>query len=591
MDLTGATAVKLDMAYGRLYAAGEGIRTLERLPGTAVNPQRRAYELTLTLENLRAIRDALGYEKPRFWAACSPALKEWARIASQSERLVADLHARLDGGHRREFPWCDQRAGNEAPGWAPVHEVEDGRWKYRGPFEHQRVMATVAAELDGCAFLAEMGTAKTRSAVEALQFHVGRGAIDVALVLCPARVMGTWEREIQNWGDGTTLRPVMLAGSIDSRVKLVRGLIGEDVRGVVLILNYEAMPHKRMVDALDALFRAQRCALLCDEMHRVKNAQAKTTKGTMRLAHRARWRLGLTGTLYTNGLEDVWSQWYVVDLGLEFGPNLVQFRRQWMRESFDGFGWDARPGSEIEVGKRLRKRGVRYRKDECLDLPPKVYQVQHVELSAEQKKAYSQMEEELIAEIGEGDDAWVSRASITLTKFLRLSQITSGHLHAPDGSTHRFKPNPKLDALLEILRETEDQVLVWAWFREDVRMILDALRDMNVGSLAGDDYQNVMDRFQRGELRVVVGNPASGGLGLTLTAASTAIYYSQGFGLEVRSQSEDRCHRAGSERHRSVTYIDLIARGSIDEMILQALVQKKTVAELVQDLRLAVNEH
>jgi SNF2 family DNA or RNA helicase len=430
-----------------------------------------------------------------------------------------------------------------------------------------------------------MGTGKTRAAAEALAAKMHAGELRFAVVLCPKRVMGTWAREIDTWTRGS-LRPVILEGATSERARAIREL---QETGTVLILNYEALRYPGMMGALIGLLQRAPTALIPDEMHRIRNPSAQQSKLTLKLASLAAWRVGLTGTPVIQGAHDVWSQWYAVDLGQAFGANFVQFRREW----FDVNPWtyevQPRAGAEHAIGERMRARGLRYRKEDCLDLPPKLYETQEVEPTDEQARAYRQMRDELVATLNDPENP--ATAANQLTAIMRLAQITSGFLPMEDGRVHVFAPNPKLLLLDELLDELllDNSVIVWCWYRHDVATLRARYARHHPSIIQGGqtsaDSEAQMARFQNRQTRLLIANQASGGLGISLTAASVAIYYSQNFSLEHRLQSEDRCHRAGSEIHNRVTYIDLMMRGTVDEVIQQALARKLSVAEMVVDLR------
>jgi SNF2 family DNA or RNA helicase len=180
-----------------------------------------------------------------------------------------------------------------------------------------------------------------------------------------------------------------------------------------------------------------------------------------------------------------------------------------------------------------------------------------------------------------------------LTEVLRLHQITCGFLNTDSGEIHEFKNNPKLKELLNILEETEDKCIIWANYVYNIEMIKTKLKERYgkeaVVSIYGKDSVDVrkkaVERFQSDDrCRFLVGNPTTGGYGLTLTAARNVIYYSNSYNLEVRLQSEDRAHRIGQSS--KVTYIDLIVKDSIDTMILGSLegkvkISAKTLGEEV----------
>ena len=615
-----APIVKVAAAYGRLYVSGSHAHLLRKLPGATMHERTRSIQLSLTLDSLRGIRRTLGVDKARMASYCTPEVLRWAKAAGTQERQMTDLHARIAAGYRADLPWADTRAGTVADANANELHVEwvNGVrvWKYRAPFEHQKVMATVATELDGAAFLCEQGTGKTRAALEAAAAKVRAGLIDVVLVLCPRGVMNTWQRETRWWAPSLT--PVQLRDSIVRRREYLQHMVQA---GQVLILNYDVLAD--LQEAIVAMCGSRRVMMVCDEMHRLRNAQTLTAQAAMEVCRHVAARLGQTGTPVANGAQDVWSQWYVVDLGQTFGANFVQFRREFFTEYSWSWSIEPQEGALDRIGQKMRLRGLRYRKEDCLDLPPKVYEVEEVEMGRDQAQAYEEMKRWLVAwlrgersdlpadaeaaEPGDSDedlgplnaDGKRASAANQLVAILRLTQITSGFVTAEDGAVHAFTPNPKLKRMEELVREHVRhgrQVIVWAHYKNDINAILDTLRDLPCVRIDGSQTgkRGEIDRdlaestFMNGTARVLVANPAAGGVGLNLQAGSVAIYYSQTYSLINRLQSEDRCHRSGSEIHNKVTYIDLVCTGSIDETVREALAGKKDVADAVVDLKRAL---
>jgi SNF2 family DNA or RNA helicase len=234
-----------------------------------------------------------------------------------------------------------------------------------------------------------------------------------------------------------------------------------------------------------------------------------------------------------------------------------------------------------ELSKKLDKFSYRVLKEDCLDLPEKVFVTRNVELSDEQKKMYLTMKNAAIAE----QNGKVMSSMSALTTLLRLHQITCGHMKTDDGETLSIKNN-RLTALMDCLEETEGKVIIWANYREDIKNIVDSLKKA-YGEASTVEYHGGVDpkvrqehialfQEKNGPARYFVGNAQTGGYGITLTAANTVIYYSNNYDLEKRLQSEDRAHRIGQTG--SVTYIDLVAEKTIDDRIIKSLKNKINIA-------------
>jgi SNF2 family DNA or RNA helicase len=238
----------------------------------------------------------------------------------------------------------------------------------------------------------------------------------------------------------------------------------------------------------------------------------------------------------------------------------------------------------------LDKFSYRVLKEDCLDLPDKVYMKRNVPLTPEQIKAYESMKENAVAVLQNSQ----TTAASALAQMIRLHQITCGHIKTDAGEVKHLKNN-RVNELLNILEEIDGKVIIWAIYRHDIQKIREILSERygeeTVESFYGDtpeiDRQDIVIRFQDREdpLRFFIGNPRTGGYGLTLTASNTVVYYSNSYDLEIRLQSEDRAHRISQTK--KVTYIDLMSEGTVDEFIIKNLRGKINLANKVlgEDLK------
>jgi SNF2 family DNA or RNA helicase len=234
-----------------------------------------------------------------------------------------------------------------------------------------------------------------------------------------------------------------------------------------------------------------------------------------------------------------------------------------------------------ELSEKLKPFSYRCLKDDCLDLPKKTYMKRVIELSDEQKKLYKQMKEKALAVL---NGKMVTSATV-MTQLMRLHQITCGHFKSDDGDVQKIKSR-RLDQLMDLLDEVEGKAVIWAHYRHDIEIILDEVKrkhgDNSIVTYYGDtsteDRQNAIKAIQdpNSPVRFLLGTPQTGGYGITLTGASTMIYYSNGYDLEKRQQSEARIDRIGQEK--PMTYIDIIAEETIDEKIVEALRRKVNIA-------------
>ena len=236
-----------------------------------------------------------------------------------------------------------------------------------------------------------------------------------------------------------------------------------------------------------------------------------------------------------------------------------------------------------ELSERLQPFSYRVLKEDCLDLPPKNFTKRHIVLTGEQRKAYDQMKKAAMAVL----NGKVTTTMTVLTQLMRLHQITCGHFTADDGSTQLI-PSNRITELMNVLEETEGKAIIWANYQRDVTQIIENITKVYGPGSVVDYYgltpqekrQDNIKKFQNNEnCRFIVGTTQTGGYGITLTQANTVIYYSNGYDLEKRLQSEDRAHRIGQTK--SVTYVDLIAEDTVDEKIVKALRDKINIASEV----------
>jgi len=236
-----------------------------------------------------------------------------------------------------------------------------------------------------------------------------------------------------------------------------------------------------------------------------------------------------------------------------------------------------------ELSSIIKQFSYRIKKDECLDLPEKIYQYRYVELTKEQEKLYNELSKLAFAMFENN----VVSVDNVLTQILRLHQITCGHFRADDGTLIEL-PSNRLNELLDVLEEAPDKVIIWANYVTDIKQISTALKEKYgansfvtyFGETNDDDRKMAIERFQKDETcKYFVGNPQTGGMGITLTAANTVVYYSNSYNLEHRLQSEDRAHRIGQKNN--VVYVDIVCPKTIDAKIVKALRDKKQVSTQV----------
>ena len=459
------------------------------------------------------------------------------------------------------------------------------------PYAHQITALEKSWNKETYAYFMEMVTGKTKVLIDNAAMLYDKGKIDGLLIVAPKGVIGTWHNQEL---------PAHLPSHIENMTVLWQALItkeqsrklgnlfksGEDLH--ILIMNVEAFSTQKGVDFARKFLVSHNTLMVIDESTTIKNPKAKRTKNILALATFSKYRRIMTGSPVTKNPLDLYSQCkFLSHWHLDFESYYAFRARYAVMKTANISGRQIQLVNGFknlgELSDKLKPFSYRVLKEDCLDLPDKIYMKRQISLSPDQRKLYEQMKKEALAVLNGKQVTTVN----ALTQLMRLHQITCGHFTADDGSTQRI-PNNRVSELMNILEETEGKAIIWAHYQYDITTIIkEIVKEYGPGSVV--DYygltpQNERDpnrkKFQSNpKCRFLVGTPATGGYGLTLTAANTVIYYSNGYDLEKRLQSEDRAHRIG--QHKPVTYVDIMAEDTVDEKIVKALRKKINIASEV----------
>ena len=437
----------------------------------------------------------------------------------------------------------------------------------------------------------EMGTGKSKVLIDNSAMLYDHGKINGVLIVAPKGVYKNWySSEI----------PTHLPEHVEKNVVLWQAIItkqqqknldtlfktGTDLH--ILIMNVESLSTKKGVDFAARFLNSHETLMAIDESTTIKNPEAKRTKNIVELGKNAKYKRILTGSPVTKSPLDLYKQCEFLDPWLLDHTSWYTFRTRYAimkNMSFNGRTFQKVVGYKnlAELSEKLKPFSNRVLKDDCLDLPKKTFMKRIVQLTPDQFKVYEQMKKEALA-ILNGKMLTTSNA---LTQLMRLQQITCGHFKSDDGTVQDVKSN-RIDELINVLNEIEGKVVIWAHWQSDVRQIIKAIVDeFDQGCLVDyygltpqDERQQNIKRFQEDDkCRFFIGTPQTGGYGITLTAASNMIYYSNGYDLEKRQQSEARIDRIGQTK--PMTYIDIICEDTVDERIVKALRKKVNIASQV----------
>jgi len=461
-------------------------------------------------------------------------------------------------------------------------------------WQHQKQAIENAKDYTCYGLFFEAGTGKTRTMIEILRSKcIANGRLLKTLVLCPPVVMSNWKNEIGRFSKISTDDVILLKGTGSERYDLIMEHAQVEKRPKIFVVNYESLLIEKVLKAFH--WYGFDC-IIADESHRIKSHDSKRTKCLLELAKKVKYKYILTGTPVLQGPLDLFTQFQFMDGGKTFEPvgnSFFVFRRTYFYNKnaeapshVTWPDWTIRPGALEEIQQKISKLSMSVVKSQCLDLPELVKKTIPVELSKEQKKHYESMKNSFITFLGDK----ACTAQLAVTKALRLQQIVSGYITLEDGTNIHMKENPRLDALQEILEdlvvENGKKVIIWACWKENYKQIKSVLEKLNIiyreahGDVPAKDRQEAIDSFCNFEnIKVFLGNQGAAGIGINLVQASYSIYYSRNFSLEHDIQSEARNYRGGSEIHDKVTRIDLVAQGTIDECILQALANKMEMSD------------
>ena len=459
------------------------------------------------------------------------------------------------------------------------------------PYAHQLTALEKSWNKETYAYFMEMGTGKTKVLIDNLAMLYDKGKVDGALIVAPKGVVGTWHNQelpahLPNHIENVT---VLWQANINKKQQDKLDQLfttGHELH--LLIMNVEAFSTSKGLNFAQKFLRSHKSLMAIDESTTIKNPKAKRTKNILSLSKLAKYRRIMTGSPVTKNPLDLYTQCEFLDpFHLNFSSYYAFRNRYAEMKTMHVSGRSIQIVGGFrhldELADSLKPFSYRVLKEDCLDLPDKIYMKREIQLTKEQNELYQQMRKEALATLN-GKTVTTMTA---LTQLMRLHQITCGHFSADDGSVQEIKNN-RLAELLDVLEEIEGKAIIWAHYQHDVKNIFKLLEDKYgpgsvvhyYGKTLPEQRDYAIKNFKTNDkVRFFVGTPATGGYGITLVQANTVIYYSNGYDLEKRMQSEDRAHRIGQKK--KVTYVDIIAEDTVDKKIVKSLRKKINIASKV----------
>jgi len=465
-------------------------------------------------------------------------------------------------------------------------------YKFRTkPYKHQLTALEKSWNKETYAYFMEMGTGKTKVLIDNMSMLYDKGKINGALIIAPKGVIKTWyEQEIPtHLPEHIQNVSVLWQSNINkTQQEKLETLFETGTDLHILIMNVEALSTEKGVKFATKFLISHKVLMAIDESTTIKTPTAKRTKNIIGLGKYSKYRRIMTGSPVTKNPLDLYTQCEFLDPYLLDFASYYAFRNRYavmktmhvrgrsiqVVHAFQNMG---------ELSEKLKGFSYRVLKEDCLDLPPKNWIKRHITLSKEQEKIYKQMKEHALATL----NGKVTSTMTVITQLMRLQQITCGHFVADDGTTQEIKNN-RITELMDVLDEIEGKAIIWGHWQKDIQNMVSEIEKVHgpgsvvdyYGLTPQDERQDNIRKFQSDpKCRFMVGTPSTGGYGITLTAANTVIYYSNGYDLEKRLQSEDRAHRIGQKKN--VTYIDIIAEKTVDEKIQESLRKKINIASEV----------
>jgi SNF2 family DNA or RNA helicase len=446
-------------------------------------------------------------------------------------------------------------------------------------YSHQKENLQFHLKHDASADWSEPGIGKSLIALSKVVILNDLNLVRKTLIICPKTVMFTWDIEIKKH---TNLTHTMLIGSLKDKIQKLKD------KSDIFTITYDSIPGRESTYGilLRELAKKKFDFLIADEATLIKNRSAIRTKALILLGDLIPRKLFLSGTPITNDPTSIFNIYRALDGGKTFGRNFFAARNKYFKNIGSYFpSWVAKDLMMEELSNKIYSVAIRQTKDNCLDLPEKVWSSRYMEVSPEQRNYYIPIAEDIIKNLNTRTGR--VRIKTALDKIGKLSQILSGFLYTESGTSYLFNPNPKLELLEDVIEEFPigEKIIIYCRWVEEIELLSRWCRERGYSyvALSGstENRAELIDRFQNGDAKLFICNIAVGKYSLTLTSSATIIYYSMGFGIEDFIQSSDRIHRISQTK--TCLYIPLLTRNGIDESIYNTVNRKLKVAQAITD--------
>ena len=426
------------------------------------------------------------------------------------------------------------------------------------------------------ALLADMGTGKSMMTIAITGTLEAEKGVKKMLVVCPKSIVGVWEDEFRKFADYRYALTV-LDGTMEKKRAAFNYMQGAALQ--IIVVNYESCWRLET-----EITKWKPDLIVCDESSKIKTPSASQSKALHRLGRLSKYNIILTGTPITGSPLDIFSQYKFLDDSI-FGTSFYLFRNRYA--ILGGYQNRMIVGYRHldELVEKVHSIAFRIKIEDAVDLPPFIDETRAITLEPKAQSLYRMLEQDCYAELANGEVT----ARNVLTQLLRLAQCTGGFIRDDIKGEAQQVSGAKLDALEDIIDtclDEEKKVVVFARFVPEIEAIAAMLKKKKIGYAliygATTDRADQVKKFQEDpEVKVFIGQLQTTGMGLTLTAANVAVFYSLDFSYANYEQSRARIHRIGQKQ--KCLYIHLVGKGTVDEKILNALKHKGDIAKIMVD--------
>jgi len=466
-------------------------------------------------------------------------------------------------------------------------------FKYKTkPYQHQKEALEKSYEHENFAYFMEMGCGKSKVLIDNIAWLYEKSKIDCAIIVAPKGVYMNWKNsEIPiHMHDSIRHKVYVWKANLNKKeTEMLRESVTDRQRLRIILVNVEAFATKKVLQYLEKVAHRSKILLAIDESTTIKNIKAKRTKALIQFGEVAKYKRILTGAPITKSPLDLYSQFLFLNSKILGHNSFWSFQGRYavvksVRMGAHSFNQVVGYRNLEEMKDKIDPFSYRTTKKEALDLPPKIYTTRQVDMTLEQSRHYDSLKQTSVALLNSGE---IVSAPEVMTRLLRLQQLLCGYLVTDNGEIQEV-PNNRMNVLLETIEEMNGKIIIWSRFRHDIMKITETLKKTygsdTVVNYFGDtsmkDRQEAIEKFQnlKSNVKFFISNPQTGGMGITLHAATNVIYYSNDFNLESRIQSEDRAHRVG--QHHPVLYVDLMCPKTVDVHIVKTLLSKNKLANI-----------